>query len=141
MDDHLQRASVTLLISDDDLVPEEVTALLGCEPNTGVRKGDSFVAHNGRAITARTGKWHLSTGYREPPNIDQQITELLGSLPDSLAIWSDLTSRFHCYVSVGLYFADDSWTGGFTIEPKTLLMLGERRLAIDFDIYAPGASK
>lgn len=140
--DPLQRASVTLLINDDDLVPEELTALLGREPDTGVRKGESFVPHHGGVRTARTGMWHLSTGYREPPNIDQQITELLRSLPDSLAIWGDLTTRFDCcYITVGVYFADDSWTGGIFLEPQTLLMLGERGLAIDFDMYAPGASK
>jgi hypothetical protein len=141
MNDPLQRASVTLLINDDDLVPEELTALLGREPDTGVRKAESFVAHHGRLVTARTGMWHLGTGYREPPDIDQQISELLGSLPDSLAIWSDLTTRFECcYITVGVYFADHSWTGGIFLKPQTLLMLGQRGLAIDFDMYAPGAS-
>lgn len=141
MNDPLQRASVTLLINDDDLVPEELTAVLGREPTRGVRKGESFVAHHGRVITAQTGMWHLGTGDREPPDIDQQITDLLGNLPGSLAIWSDLTTRFDCCcIAVGVYFADDSWTGGIFLGSQTLLMLGERGLAIDFDMYAPGAS-
>jgi hypothetical protein len=140
MDDPLQRASVTLLIHGDDLVPEELTALLGREPEIGVRKGQTFVAQRSRVIIARTGKWILGTGYREPPSIDTQIRELLNSLPAGLDIWSDLTARFDCLLTVGVYFADDSWTGGILLEAQTLRMLGERGLAIDFDMYAPGAS-
>jgi hypothetical protein len=140
MDDPLQRASVTLLIHGDDLVPEELTALLGREPEIGVRKGQTFVAQRSRVSIARTGKWILGTGYREPPSIDTQIRELLNSLPAGLDIWSDLTARFDCLLTVGVYFADDSWTGGILLEAQTLRMLGERGLAIDFDMYAPGAS-
>ena len=141
--DNLKRASVTLLIRDDDLVPEELTALLGREPEHAVRKGESFISRGwpGRELTAKTGMWHAGSGWREPPNIDEQITELLRSLPDSLNLWNDLHKRFDCYVTVGVYFDDDSWTGGIVLEAETLRMLGERGLAIDFDMYAPGASK
>ena len=142
MNDPLQRASVTLLINGDDLVPEELSAILGVHPEIGVRKGETFMGRGrpGTAVTARTGMWHFGTGVREPPNIDEQITEILGSLPDGADLWNDLTTRFVCYVTVGLWFTDDSWTGGLVLEPKTLGMLVERGLAIDFDMYAPAAS-
>ncbi len=138
--DNLHRASVTLLIHGDDLVPEELTSLMGRQPMIGARKGGTFPGHNGREVTARTGKWILGTGYREPPCIDQQINELLSSFPAGADLWQDLTTRFDCYVTVGVYFDDDSWTGGIVLEAQTLRMLGERGLAIDFDMYAPGAS-
>jgi hypothetical protein len=139
--DKLQRACVTLLIHGDDLVPEELTALLGRQPEIGVRKGETYFGYDVRGRPARTGMWHFGTDYREPPFIDEQITELLGSLSNNFDAWSDLTARFDCYVTVGVYFADDSWTGGIVLQPQTLRMLGERGLAIDFDMYAPGASK
>lgn len=142
MNDSLQRASVTLLINDDDLDPEKLTALFGREPNIGVRKGQDFVGYDGRVVTARTGMWHFGTGYREPPNIDQQIAELLEGLPGHSALWGELTTSFaSCHIAVGIYFDGDSWTGGFMLGPQTLAMLGKRGLAIDFDMYAPGASK
>ncbi len=142
LNDPLQRASVTLLIRDDDLVPEELTALLGRNPDHAVRKGETFISRGraGHEVTAKTGMWLAGSGWRAPPNIDEQITDLLRSLPDSLSLWNDLTKRFDCYVTVGLYFDDDSWTGGIVLEAETLRMLGERGLAIDFDMYAPGAS-
>lgn len=142
MNDSLQRAGVTLLINGDDLRPEELSVVLGVQPVLGVRKGETFMSRgrSGTTVTARTGMWHFGTGDREPPNIDEQITELLGSLRDGADLWIDLTNRFSCYVTVGAWFTDDSWTGGLVLEPKALGMLAERRLAIDFDMYAPGAS-
>ena len=78
MNDPLQRASVTLLIHGDDLVPEELSAILGVQPETGVRKGETFMSRGrpGTAVTARTGMWHFGTGYREPPHIHQQIASV-----------------------------------------------------------------
>jgi hypothetical protein len=141
MNDALQRASVTLLIHGDDLVPEELTAILGVQPEIGVRKGETFMSGGwpGTTVTASTGKWIVGTGNREPPNIDEQIAELLGSLPEGADTWNDLTTRFDCYVTVGAWFTDGSWTGGLVLGPKTLRILAERGLAIDFDMYGPGA--
>jgi hypothetical protein len=85
--------------------------------------------------------WQVGTGYPQPPSVDDQITELLDSLPENCDLWNDVTGRFDCHVTVGIYFADDSWTGGIVLESQTLRMLGERGLAIDFDMYAPGTSK
>ena len=138
--DNLKRAMATLLIYGDELVPDELTALLGAPPKLGVRRGESFVGHQGNLITAKTGRWDVGTGWREPPCIDKMICEVLHSLAEGTELWRDLTTRFDCYLSVGLYFYDDSWTGGITLEPQTLRMLGERGLALDLDMYAPGAS-
>jgi hypothetical protein len=143
MNDPLQRASVTLLIHGDDLLPQELSVILGVQPEIGVQKGETFMSRGrpGSAVTASTGKWIVGTGYRDPPNIDEQITMLLRSLPESADIWTELTTRFDCCVTVGAWFTKDSWTGGLVLQPKTLGMLAERRLAIDFDMYAPGASE
>jgi uncharacterized protein DUF4279 len=136
--DNLQRASATLLILGDNLVPEEVTALLGIEPKLGVRKGEKFLTSRGSEAQAPTGKWIFGGEYRSPPNLDEQIVQLLSALPSDATIWPPLTSRFDCCLSVGAYFND--WTGGITLEPATLGLLSERTLPIDFDMYAPNAA-
>ena len=136
--DSLERGSATLLIFGDDLVPDEITALLGTSPRLGVRNGEKFVASNGKEVVAPTGKWIFGGDYRSPPSLDEQISQLLLALPNDPKIWDDLTSRFDCCLSVGAYFAD--WTGGITLEPATLKLLAERNLPIDFDMYAPNAS-
>lgn len=72
--------------------------------------------------------------------IDNQIADLLNSLPNNLSLWPRLTTDFDCYINVGVWFTDNSWTGGFCLQAQTLRMLGERGLKVDFDMYAPGVS-
>ena len=62
--DNLKRASVTLVIHGDDLVPEDLSAILGVQPEIGVRKGETFMSRGrpGWTVTASTGKWFVGTG-------------------------------------------------------------------------------
>ena|SRR5689334_3702103 len=136
--DSLQRASATLVVTGDNLDASELTALLGQTPALGVGKGQSFAASHGAEIKARTGNWTFGGDWRSPPNIDEQIAELLSALPSDLNVWGELTSRFDCWLTVGAYLKD--WTGGLTLAPVTLKLLAERHLSIDFDLYAPAAS-
>jgi len=136
--DALQRARVSLLISGDDLDPQEITHLLGGNPRLRVRKGDTFTGHNGKRVTARTSLWHFGDEWENAPSVGSQIANLLGRLTQDMGSWKSVTSRFDCCVSVGGYFED--WTGGITLEPTTLMLMAERGLAIDFDLYAPAAS-
>ena len=136
--DNLQRVMISLLIDEDDLVPSEITALLGAEPSLGVVKGEKFLAHHGKYIEAKTGKWQLTSGWKSPVDLDEEISLLLVRLTDDLEAWRYLAARYHCYLSVGGYFTD--WTGGITLSSETLGALAARKLAIDFDLYAPGAS-
>ncbi|MBB4615857.1 DUF4279 domain-containing protein [Novosphingobium taihuense] len=134
--DNLQRAMISLLIDEDDLIPSEITALLGSEPSLGVSKGEKFLSHHGKLIKAKTGKWQLHSGWKSPVNLDEEISLLLARLTDDHEVWGNLTARYHCYLSVGGYFED--WTGGITLSPDTLGALAARNLAIGFDLYAPG---
>jgi hypothetical protein len=136
--DSLHRASATLLISGDSLVPDELTALLGVQPTLGIRKGETFRASHGEEIEARKGKWFFGGNWRSPPDLDEQISELLLALPSRTELWVELTSRFECWLSIGAYLGD--WTGGITLAPATLKLLAERNLAIDLDLYAHAAS-
>ncbi|MCC6481197.1 MAG: DUF4279 domain-containing protein [Sphingomonadaceae bacterium] len=126
------------MINGDDLVPDDLTALLGATPRLGVLKNEPFLASHGKKIIAQTGMWHFGGDYRDPPNLDEQITELLSGLPSEVDLWGHITRRFNCCMSVGGYL--NGWTGGVTLSPATLKMLFERNLPIDFDLYAPTAS-
>ena len=138
MTDALQRAIVSLYISDDDLDPQEITDLLGGKPRLAVRKGEAFTGHRGDQIAARAGKWLFGGDWENEPSIGKQIEILLSQLTQDLGVWKSVTDRLDCYVSVGGYVRD--WTGGITLEPHILMLMAERGLTIDFDLYAPTAS-
>jgi len=136
--DSLQRSTVSLLIDGDALDPSEISMLLDSQPSLGVPKGDFFLTSIGKEVQAKTGKWQLNGEWESPSDLNRQISDLLSNLTDDLAVWKNVTDRFHCYISIGGYFND--WTGGFTLEPSTAKLLSDRDLAIDFDLYAPDAS-
>ena len=137
--DSLQRAIVSVTISGDDLVPSEVTELLGGPPRLAVSKDEAFLASHGKEITARTGMWQFGGDWETPPHLDRQISAVLSALTGDMSAWREMTSRYQCYLSVGGYFHD--WTGGMTLVPNTSKLLADRNLAIDFDLYAPAASE
>jgi len=136
--DSLQRATVALLIVGDDLIPAEVSAMLGGSPQFAVAKGEQFLAKHGKKVEAKTGNWQFGGGWESPSYLDRQINELLSALTNDMSRWREVTNRYHSYLSVGGYFND--WTGGMTLSPDTLRLLADRNLPIDFDLYAPAAS-
>ena len=136
--DSLNRAKVSVSIAGDDLIPSEITALLGASPRLGVCKGEVFLGSHGKHLVAKTGKWHFGGGWESTPNLDKQIASVLAELTDNELAWKEVTTRFDCYLNVGGYFND--WTGGMTLQPSTMKLLADRHLDIDFDLYAPASS-
>lgn len=136
--DSLQHAIVSLLIDGDDLVPAEVTEILGASPQIALVKGETFLNTHGKMIVAKTGMWQFCGDWESPPHLDRQIGDLLSALTNDISAWTEMTNRFRCYISIGGYFND--WTGGMTLTPNTLKLLSDRRLSIDFDLYAPAVS-
>lgn len=130
----LSETAAGLRLFGDDLDPVEVTRLLGAEPTTSARKGD-IDASRKHPIAARSGKWVQSVEREMPSDLDKQIGLLLAGLTDDLAIWRDLTRDFRADVFAGLFMVESN--EGLCLSPRTLLLLGERGLELDLDIYAP----
>ena len=83
----------------------------------------------------RKGFWHLSTGESAPIDIVEQISHLLSQATSDLHVWKHITTHYQADIFCGLFL--DGWNRGFTLPPDLLRKLGERDLAIGFDIYAP----
>jgi hypothetical protein len=130
----LARSAASLRFFGDDLVPDEVSALLGALPtNCEIKGGQSQPNAGGRTFTARTGSWRLRVDDRRPGDLDGQILELLGKLTSDLGVWRELAERFRVDVFCGLFL--DEGNEGISLAPSTLHALGERGILLDFDIY------
>lgn len=117
----------------DDLDPTEITHKLACEPTVGVAKGGTWTTSMGAEKIARTGSWRLEAERRAPADLDAQIDHLLSAMSDDLVAWKSLAGRFRGRVFCGLFLA--SFNDGLTLRPETLLMIGQRGLVLDLDIY------
>ena len=129
----LHKSAASLGFYGDDLDPAKITALLGGEPSAGVRKGGIWLTSLGAEKVAHTGSWRLIADRCEPANLDLQISWLLNGLTNELGAWRSLSERYRGRIFCGLFLA--SGNEGLTLQPETLVRVGERGLLIDLDIY------
>jgi Domain of unknown function (DUF4279) len=133
---HLQRAVATLRIMGDDLIPDEVSALLGVQPTMSQTKGQEIPTSSPPGFRlARTGIWRLAGTETEPENLDGQVRELLDRLNTDISVWHSLAKRFKIDLFCGWFMGGSN--EGVVISPATLLALGERGIELGLDIYGP----
>ncbi len=125
---------VTFRVFGDDLVPSEVTALLGCEPTTAYSKGDVRIsAKTGNRYIEKAGRWSLSAEERRPEDIPAQITEILDKLTNDPAIWSQLRSKYKMDFFCGVFMGSSN--DGLEFSPDILGQLSSRGITLGLDIY------
>jgi hypothetical protein len=133
---HLYRSAATLRIVGENLDPDEITALLGCAPTRGERKGDVLTSKTtGRSRTVKVGAWCLDASDREPEDLDGQISELLGKLTPSTDVWQSIADRYRVDLFCGFFM--HATNEGVEISPASLAALGQRGIVLGLNIYSP----
>lgn len=115
---HLARSVASLRIAGDDLVPEEVSLLLGAQPTHAQRKGQELQSKNGVRI-ATFGHWRLHAKETEPENLDAQVAEILGQLTSSADVWQNLTARYRVDLFCGWFMEGTKFKRAFLVIHKT----------------------
>jgi hypothetical protein len=132
---HVQRSVVTLRIGSDDLIPDEITRLLGATPTHTQIKGEKFVGgKTGHVRIAKMGMWRLCAKDREPEDIDSQIEEILSQTTSNLAIWRSISEKHEIDLFCGLFLGVSN--EGMELSAKSLAALGERGIKLALDIYS-----
>jgi len=124
----IQKSETTLRIFGDDLIPSEVSKMLGCEPTKATQKGEVSGDH-----IRKYGSWRLCAPPCEPENIDHQVSSLLDMLTDNPEVWRHLGKEFKVDLFCGLFMGSSN--EGFSLSPATMLALANRGVEIGFDIY------
>ena len=132
----LHRAVASLSLTGDDLDPETVTDLLGTLPTRSWRKGDDIRRWPDLPERiARRGHWRKEAAPTKPENLNAQVLELLNGLTPDLAVWQKLSAECRMSIFCGWFMSGPN--EGVEISPSTLMLLGERGICLDLDIYAP----
>ena len=132
----VDKVKVSLRVFGDDLDPDEVSRLLGCEPSSETRKGDIIVGRvTGRQRVAPCGSWLLASTEDESVETEEQVSKLLSRLSSDLDVWKELTQKYRVDLFCGLFL--NEFNRGFSLSSGLLKELAERNLKIEFDIYAP----
>jgi len=134
----LSESSASLRVFGDDLIPDEVSALLGSEPTASDVKGQPMHTAYPRAqvILSKHESWRLSCKRRRPGNLDSQIQDILKGLTTNLRVWHELAEKYKVDMFCGLWL--ETFNEGISLSTETLKSLSERHIFIDFDIYHVG---
>ena len=128
--------SISLGVKSENLVPDEVTAILLREPDQAWQKDKPLYRGDGSLMRIpKFGSWRV---YLKPEDTDEwdcceAILELLGKLPSDPTIWHGLADKYEVSVSVGLSLT--SSIRGFELSAAAMSYLGERRITAGFDVY------
>lgn len=130
----ISRSVATLRIMGDNLIPADISSLLGCDPTYEQTKGQILIGKKtGHKRVARFGMWRLEATDHEPENIDAQITELLNQLSQDISVWNSISAEFEIDLFCGLFMEESN--EGMEISPISLKSLGERGIVLSLDIY------
>ena len=131
--------SVSFRISSEDLVPDEVTKLLGCQPDEAQQKGKPVFREDGTVMRiARFGAWRLVLKPTETDEWDcaEAMMLVLRRLPSAVGLWKRLTKKYKVDFFVGLSMP--SRNKGFGLPPQVMKYLGDRGIEAGFDVYYDG---
>ncbi|MEO6278673.1 DUF4279 domain-containing protein [Roseateles sp.] len=129
----MAKSTAAIRVFGDDLNPDEITKLLGCEPTKSHRRGDLISPNRGNQ--RRNGMWCLTVPDAEPENYEEQVNQLLAGLTPDLSVWHQLGQRFEVDLFCGFFM--DNRNQGFVLSIRTLAALTERGITPEFDVYAP----
>jgi uncharacterized protein DUF4279 len=133
----IRKSVAALRVIGDDLVPNEITALLGTSPTRAVVKGETGKHIVGPKVggvrVSRSGMWTLEASDRQPEDINSQIQEICNRMTDDLSIWQRITKRFRVDLFCGLWLT--GCDNGMTLSPQSLAALGERGIELGLCIY------
>ncbi|WP_184353755.1 DUF4279 domain-containing protein [Xanthomonas euroxanthea] len=131
----LEYSVATLRFFGDDLVPDEISALLSGSPTASRHKGQELKLKNGAVRIAKTGSWRLTSTQREPEDLEAQIFEILDQLTQDLTVWEHLSNRYEPDLFCGIFMAGRN--DGLALSTKALLALGQSGISLGLDIYDP----
>jgi hypothetical protein len=133
----IDRASVSLCVYGDNLIPEAVSKALGIAPTRAHRKGEPMKSrspHAPRDAAHRTGAWILKVRGKAPQEPEELTAGLLDQLPDDNTVWDEIAARHDIWLSYGLHM--DAWNRGFALSPEMVSRIARMHARMNFDIYA-----
>lgn len=130
----IRRFTCSLRLSGNDLVPDEITRLLGSEPTKQYCKGEVQTFKSGRTRTYKYGFWSLDAN-DDSADPDEQIADILSRVSNDLSVWATL-SRFQPDLYCGL-FLEGYTCHALILSGATQKLLGERGVELDVQIYPP----
>jgi hypothetical protein len=128
--------SVALTIHADDLDPNEITRVLGVQPDQTQRKGVPLPPRGDRPPRVpQIGMWSINLRPEQTPvcDVETAIARVLDQITVPLDVWHQARAGASVRIFVGLSL--DDYNRGFGIDPPLLRRAADLGISLDFDIY------
>jgi hypothetical protein len=133
----IDKVSVSVVASGDELDPTMLTRLFGLEPTFAARKGDIRPSRSGtKTVVQRTGVWYVDVADSREWLLEDAIEALLAKFPSDLTVWARAAESCELALFCALHIED--WNRGCELSPAALRQIAERGLSLDLDIYYSG---
>lgn len=128
----IDETGVALCIYGEDLIPDEVSELLGLNPTHAHRKGDRKKPSSRHPF--KIGAWILEIRGETPKEPEDLTAALLDQLPQAKFVWTELASRYRVELRYGLHMV--SWNRGLHLSHGIVERIAKTQAKVGFDIYA-----
>ncbi|GKX32472.1 MAG: hypothetical protein MnENMB40S_00900 [Rhizobiaceae bacterium MnEN-MB40S] len=129
------KTAASLKVVGDEVIPDQITRLLGKRPDIARLAGETFQTPSGADVISRKGHWSISVDRRTSGDLDLQIAELLSGTTQDLEVWTGLANECEVRVFCGLFL--EEWNEGIRLSATSMKQLGERGIGLELDIYGP----
>ncbi len=124
-------SEATLCIYSDNLDPNAISALIGCDPTRARRKGESD-PRRPRTPPAPVGQWFLEAPVHLP--FAQKLKHLLAATTGNSDAWRELRQEHAYFVRSAIFLR--SWTEEFWLDPDTLTEMASRQWGLALSKYS-----
>lgn len=129
----VDRLSVTLALHGVDLVPDEISRLLGCSPTHGHRRGEPRKSRSANVAPWKTGAWLLRVDCAAPTTASALLEDMLARVSDDDALWSSLSLQYETSVGFGVFLS--GWNRSMVLDARSVQRLARMKVTVDFDVY------
>ena len=126
----VDKTSITLAIYGDDLIPEEISQLLGYEAKY-IRRGER---RSPRASPYKKSAWLFNQKGEAPITAEEIIREILSKVSVDSGVWRELSLRYDVQVRIAIHM--ENWNKGFDLSAETIQQIADLGAKMVFDIYA-----
>lgn len=131
--------SVTLRVSGDHLIPEEISTILHVTPHVARRKGAIKISPSGKKIIAKFGLWTWkSEDSSETSSIDDHINRLQAAFAHSYALLGNLPNAENTWVDICIIKSEADRGDAhaeFLLGVTSVEILRQIGLPVEFTIY------
>jgi len=128
---------VVLYAYSEKLNKDEVSKLLEVSATKSWNPNEPHYVGNKkeRIITKPFGKWWLESDSNDS-DVVEKIRTLLAQCTENLESWSELTSKYECWLSIVGHL--DNWNRELNLPVDIMKLMVDRNLDLNIDVYFDG---